>query len=117
MLNNVVMVGRLANDPELTENENKKHTQITLAIPRSFKNNNGEYDTDFINILLYGNIAENVIDCCHKGDVLGVKGRVTSTAYQDKNEDNKLKLEIIAEKVSFLSRKNPSKDFEDKSAR
>ena len=48
MLNQVVLVGRLVRNPELRMTENRKNvTTITLAIPRSFKNMNGEYDTDF----------------------------------------------------------------------
>ena len=48
MLNQVVLVGRLVKDPELVETENnKKISRITIAIPRSFKNMNGEYETDF----------------------------------------------------------------------
>lgn len=48
MLNQTVLVGRLVSDPELRETENgNKVTNVTLAVPRSFKNINGEYDTDF----------------------------------------------------------------------
>lgn len=53
MLNNVVLVGRLVNKIILNENENgKKSAEIILAVPRNFKNENGEYDTDFINCTL-----------------------------------------------------------------
>ena len=49
MLNQTVLVGRLVKEPELHQTENgKKVTNITLAVPRSYKNMNGEYDTDFI---------------------------------------------------------------------
>ena len=47
MLNQAVLVGRIATDPELKDTEKGKVTNITLAVPRSFKNSNGEYDTDF----------------------------------------------------------------------
>ena len=48
MLNQTVLVGRLVRDPELRETESgSKVTYITLAVPRSYKNVNGEYDTDF----------------------------------------------------------------------
>lgn len=53
MLNQTVIVGRIARDPELRETENgKKVTNVTLAVPRSFKNSNGEYETDFISCVL-----------------------------------------------------------------
>ena len=73
MLNQTVIVGRLVKDPELytTENGNKV-TNITLAVPRSYKNVDGEYDTDFITCVLWKGIAENAAEYCHKGDLLGI---------------------------------------------
>ena len=54
MLNQTVLVGRLVRDPELYETESgNKVTNITLAVPRSYKNSNGEYDTDYINCVLW----------------------------------------------------------------
>lgn len=93
MLNQIVLVGRLTIDPEIKE---RKGCVITLAVPRSFKNIDGEYETDFIPCRLYGNIAENTVEYCKKGDLIGIKGRVQST-------DNGI--EIITEKVTFLSSK------------
>ncbi|MGE5456177.1 MAG: single-stranded DNA-binding protein [Ignavibacteriales bacterium] len=59
MLNQTVIVGRIVRDPELRETESgKKVTNITLAVPRSFKNINGQYDTDFIPCVLWKGIAE-----------------------------------------------------------
>lgn len=59
MLNNVVIVGRVVRQPELSETvEGKKVSTITLAVTRSFKNSmTGEYDTDFINITLWEDIV------------------------------------------------------------
>jgi len=96
MLNQMVLVGRLVKDVELQELEDgKKFCSITLAVPRSFKNENGEYDTDFIPCILWNNIAENTKEFCNKGDLIGIKGRI-------QKESNK-PIEIIAEKVTFLS--------------
>ena len=74
MLNQTVIVGRLVRDPELQETENgHKLASITLAVPRSYKNANGEYDTDFISCVLWRGIAENTVEYCKKGDLLGNK--------------------------------------------
>ena len=55
-----MLVGRLVKDPELIKGDNnKKMSHITIAVPRSFKNMNGEYDTDFINCTLWDAIAKN----------------------------------------------------------
>ena len=107
MLNQVAMVGRLTSDPEINEVENgRKVTTITVAVPRSYKNVNGEYDTDFIKCTLWNGIAETTAEYCKKGDVIGVKGRIQTT-----NVDDKIVMEVVAEKVSFLSsRKEEDRD-------
>lgn len=103
MLNQVVIVGRLVKDPELKETEEgKKVANITLAVPRNFKNIDGEYDTDFIDCILWTGIAENTSEYCKKGDLIGVKGRLQVSKYE-KDEETKFRTDIIAEKVTFLS--------------
>ena len=106
MLNQLVLVGRLVRKPELREAENKKkYTFITLAVPRSFKNVNGEYDTDFIDCILWDNVAASTVECCNKGDVVGVRGRI-QTRLIEQEETKKNQLEVIAEKITFLSSKS-----------
>lgn len=103
MLNQIVMVGRLVKDIELKEGENgRKYANLSLAIPRSFKNAEGEYETDFVNCTAFDNIATNTAEYCRKGDIIGVKGRIQSSTIEE-NETKKYVLEIIAEKVTFLS--------------
>ena len=105
MLNQTVLVGRFVRDPELHESENgNKVTSITLAVPRSYKNMNGEYDTDFISCVLFKGIAENASEYCHKGDLLGIKGRIQTRKVEDL-ESSKQVVEVIAEKLTFLSSK------------
>ena len=96
MLNQTVLVGRISNDPIIEEMEDRKYCNITLAVPRSYKNENGEYDTDLIPITLWNGIAENTKEYCKKGDLVGVKGRIQA-------KDNNI--EIVAEKLTFLSSK------------
>ena len=107
MLNQVVLVGRLTSDPEINEVENsRKVTTITLAVSRSYKNLNGEYETDFIKCYLWNAIAETTAEYCKKGDLVGVKGRLQTT-----NVDDKIVMEVVAKKVSFLSsRKEEDRD-------
>ena len=79
MLNQVVLVGRLTRNISVNKSENGiKVATIPLAIPRSFKNVDGNYDTDFINCVSFDNIADNVKEYCKKGDIVGVQGRVQS---------------------------------------
>ena len=106
MLNQTVLVGRLVRDPELYETENgNKITNITLAVPRNYKNINGEYDTDFIPCTLWKGIAENTVEYCKKGDLLGIKGRIQTRDVELEDETHKKHVEVIAEKVTFLSSK------------
>lgn len=103
MLNQTVIVGRLVSDPELRETDNgNKVTNLTIAVPRSFKNINGEYDTDFVSCVLWKGIAESTANYCKKGDLVGVKGRLQTREYETDNEKRKV-VELVAEKVTFLS--------------
>ena len=95
MLNQTVIVGRITKDIEIKELENgKKVVNLTIAVPRSYKNEEGIYDTDFIPCTLWNAIATNVSEYCKKGDLVGIKGRL------ENKEDG---LVLIAEKVTFLS--------------
>lgn len=106
MLNQVILVGRLVKDPEVKKAKNgTSYSYITLAVPRSYKNVNGQYETDFISCTLWKMMATNTYEYCKKGDIVGVKGRIESKVYE-KDEETIYRLEVIAEKVTFLSSKN-----------
>ena len=65
MLNQIVLVGRITQDPKVTELDNgKKVCNVTIAIPRSYKNENGEYDTDFVKCTMWSGVAENTSEYC-----------------------------------------------------
>lgn len=96
MLNQVIVVGRLTETPQ---NENGKAI-ITLAVPRSYKNLEGEYETDFVSFTTMEGIANNVVEYCKKGDIIGVKGKIQSTKMA-----SGYSLELVAEKITFLSSK------------
>ena len=85
MLNQVVVVGRIFSI---------ENGELVMAVPRSFKNAEGEYETDYIEARLSKSIMENVSTYCEKGDLVGIKGRLES----DLN-----RMYVIAEKVTFLS--------------
>ena len=89
MLNQLILVGRLTSDVEVKEVGDKKVSTIVLAVPRPFKNADGEYETDFIPCTIWNGIAETTSEYCKKGDLLGIKGRVES-------KDNNI--HIVAEK-------------------
>ena len=114
MLNQVVLVGRLTSDLEAKELEDgKKVTNMTLAIPRSFKNADGEYETDFVECTLWNNIAENTAEYCKKGDIVGVKGRLQTNNYEKEDGSKVFKLDVVAEKVTFLSSRSKDEPERD----
>ncbi len=109
MLNQTVLVGRLVAPIEAKELEDgKKVANITIAVPRSYKNAEGEYETDFVDCTLWNGIAENTAEYCKKGDLIGVKGRVQTDSYEVDGEKKKRTF-IVADKITFLSTK--SKDY------
>ena len=106
MLNQVVMVGRLVATPEVKETENgKKYTNATIAVQRSYKNAEGVYETDFVDCTLFDGVATNTAEYCKKGDVIGIKGRIQTRDVELEDETHKKYVEVIAEKVTFLSSK------------
>ena len=114
MLNQVVLVGRLTSDLETKELEDgKKVSNMTLAIPRSFKNANGEYETDFVDCSLWNTIAENTAEYCKKGDIVGVKGRLQTNSYEKEDGSKVYRMDVVAEKVTFLSSKSKDEPERD----
>ena len=103
MLNQVVLVGRLTRDIVVNKSDKGiKVATISLAIPRSFKNSEGLYDTDFVDLVAFDSIASNTSEYCKKGDIVGVKGRVQSRTIENEGKKENI-MDIICEKITFLS--------------
>ena len=101
MLNQTVLVGRLVRDPEVKKLEDGKEvSNITLAVQRSYKNEDGVYETDFIRCVLWNAIAAHTAEYCKKGDLVGIKGRLQNRSYEVDNEKKYIS-EVIVDKVSL----------------
>ena len=109
MINNLILVGRLAEDPKVKElSHEMKVCNITLAVSRPFRDmSTGEYGVDFIPISLWNGIIKVAEEYCSKGDIIGIKGRV-ATRVKEENGVNHYYTEIIGERISLI--KNKSKD-------
>lgn len=107
MHNLVYLIGRIVEDPQINKNENGVDVcNLQLAVQRAFKNEDGIYETDFIDCVLWSAIATHTIEYCKKGDLVGVKGRLQNTII--KNEDGKIVktiTQVIVDKISFLCSK------------
>lgn len=113
-MNHVVLVGRLTENPVMSKTENGKQvTSVTVAVTRNFKNVDGIYETDFIRCILWNVIAENTVEYCRSGDVIGVKGRLQTSNYDDENGKRHFVMEVVAEKVTFLSSAKPKEEVND----
>ena len=109
MVNQIVLVGRIARAPEVRTTETgKKYASLTLAVPRAYKNVNGEYDTDFLDCTLWTQVAESTSEYGSTGDMIGVKGRVQNRIIESPDGTKRRKTEIVAERVTFLT-SNPNR--------
>lgn len=105
MINNVVLVGRLTKKPELKfTTTGTKYTQFRVAVQKKFKNQNGEYESDFINCLMWSTVAENFIKLTNKGSLVGIEGRIQTRSYE-KDGSKKYITEVVAENFSLLESK------------
>ena len=102
MLNNCTIQGRLTRDPELRYTaSNTPVASFTLAVDRSRKNANGEYDTDFIECATFGKTAEFVKNWFSKGMMAIVVGRIQSRNWEDRNGNKRTSIEINANEILF----------------
>ena len=105
-MNKIILTGRLTRDPELRKTTSGVAvTQFSLAVNRDFKNQEGEYEADFINCVAYRKLAETIVEYVRKGDKLGVDGRLQIRNY-DNSEGNKVYVsEVIVNGIEFLETK------------
>ncbi|EAC2222551.1 single-stranded DNA-binding protein [Listeria monocytogenes] len=107
MMNRVVLVGRLTKDPDLRYTPaGAAVATFTLAVNRTFTNQNGEREADFINCVVWRKPAENVANFLKKGSMAGVDGRVQTRNYEDSDGKRVFVTEVVAESVQFLDPKN-----------
>lgn len=108
MMNRVVLVGRLTKDPDLRITPSGVPVAtFTLAVNRSFTNNQGEREADFINCVVWRKPAENVANFLKKGSLAGVDGKLQTRFYE--SDGKKVYVtEVLAESVQFLEPKGNS---------
>ena len=109
MINNVVLMGRLTADPELkTTQSGISVTSFSIAVERNYAPKGQERQTDFINVVAWRQTAEFVTRYFHKGSMIAVEGSIQTRKYQDKNGNNRVAVEIVANNVSFCGSKAES---------
>lgn len=106
-LNRVILVGRIVRTPDLkkTTTSDLSVTSFTLAVDNLAKKNS-EKTTSFIPCTCWNYVADNVAKYCVKGSLVAVEGRLLQRTYDDKTGQKRSVIEVVADNVQFLDKKN-----------
>lgn len=111
-MNKVFLIGRLTRDPELRyTGSNTAVASFTVAVNRTFTNQNGEREADFINVVVWRKQAENVKNYLSQGSQVAIDGRIQTRSYDDKDGNKRYVTEVVADNVEFLGSKNSSNNL------
>ena len=103
MINNIVIVGKIAEAPEIKETVmGNKVCSLLLDVERNFPNADGVYQSDFIPITLWRGMADEAYAHCQVGTLIGVKGRLQTHDARSKAGNEFRSLNIIAETITYL---------------
>ena len=117
MLNKIILMGRLTRDPELRRTgSGTAVTSFSLAVDRDFKSQNGEKETDFIDVVAWRNTGEFAAKYLAKGRMAAVEGRIQARDWQDKDGNRRKAVEVVADNVYFADSKRDSKPQETTSS-
>ena len=106
MINNIVLVGRTTKEIELKYTSNDlPYANFTLAVNRNFKNQNGEREADFINIVIWRQQAENLANWAKKGTLLGITGRIQTRNYENQQGQRVYVTEVVADNFQILEKR------------
>ena len=109
MINNVVLVGRLTKDPELRySSSNIPMVYFTIAVNRTFADQSGQRQADFISCVAFRKQAENMARFLGRGSLIGVEGRIQTRNYQGKDGNTVYVTEVVADRIQFLESKSSS---------
>lgn len=104
MLNRATLTGRLTRDPELRyTNSGTAVVRFSLAVDRQFRNQQtGEREADFINCVIWRKSAENFANFTHKGALVGIDGRITTSNYQNQQGQRVYRTEVTVDNFALL---------------
>lgn len=103
MLNKVILIGRLTQDPELRYTPGGAAVaSFGLAVERSFANQQGEREVDFIDIVVWRKLAETCANHLGKGRLVAIEGRIQVSTYETKEGQKRRRFDVVADNVRFL---------------
>lgn len=105
MFNNVMLIGRITKNIDLRYTQsNKACANFSIAVNRPYKNGE-ERQADFINIVAWGNLAENLNKYTSKGSLVGIEGRLQTRTYEATDGKKRTITEVLASNIQFLDKK------------
>lgn len=109
-MNSVCIAGRLCKDPDYTKakkgkNPRKSFARFTVAVSRPYKNDDGEYDADFISVKAFGGTADFVNGYFKKGTWIAVQGSINTGSYDNENGETVYTTDVFANNISFVGDK------------
>ena len=109
-MNKTLLIGRLTATPELTQTPTGKNvSHVTVAVNRRFKNENGEREADFLNVVVWGKLAETLVSYAGKGSLISIEGELRTRKYE-KDGSNRYVTEVLCQAFQLLeSRATPTK--------
>lgn len=111
-MNSINLIGRLTDEARMTETHETTIANFFVAVPRI-----GSEEADFVRVVAFGKTAEFVDNYFHKGDRIGISGRIQTGRYENKDGVTVYTTDVIAERVDFADgRKDDRKEKEDKAS-
>lgn len=109
MINNVVLIGRLTRDVELHRtSQDQVVGQFTLAVNRNYKNQDGGYDADFINCVIWRKLAENFANWIKKGNLVAITGHIQTRNYENQQGQRVYVTEVVIDSFRSLEKRDNS---------
>lgn len=112
-MNRVVLVGRITHDLELKyTSTGTAVVNFSIAVNRSYTNEQGEREADFFRCVAWRGQAENMVKYVKKGSLIGVDGKLQSNSYETPQGEKRTSIEVVADQVVFLEPKSKDSSYE-----
>ena len=109
-MNSVILIGRLVRDPEVKTINGYQAARFTLAVNRAYKNENNQYDADFINCIAWRQTADLVGKSLKKGNPVCVAGSIQTSSWDGQDGKKQYSTEVVVERVEFIAKKDGATD-------
>lgn len=110
-MNKVVLIGRMVKDPEVKKTQSDLSVcSFRIAVDRKFKDQSGNRQTDFLDVVAWRQLADIIGKYCHKGSRIGITGSLQSRSFEDQSGNKRTVIEVLAEDVDFLDPKQKQEE-------